>query len=127
MYKNITTSAILGGIAIILGAFGSHILKDKLSPAALDSFETAVRYQIYHVLLIIFINTNEYLKETEKNKISKVLFIGIFFFSGAIYAIQLLKIPAKLIWFTTPLGGLFLIFGWFLTAFYFFKKTKHYI
>ena len=40
MYKNITTSAILGGIAVILGAFGSHILKDKLSPAALNSFET---------------------------------------------------------------------------------------
>ncbi|SED08532.1 Uncharacterized membrane protein YgdD, TMEM256/DUF423 family [Tenacibaculum sp. MAR_2009_124] len=123
MYKNITISSVLGAIAVILGAFGAHALKSKLSPEALNSFETAVRYQIYHVLLLLFVNLSQHLTNSVKNKISITTFIGILFFSGSIYCIHLLGIPAKSIWFITPLGGVFLIIAWFMVAFNFSRKV----
>ena len=122
MYKNITIISILGATAVILGAFGAHTLKNKLTPEALDSFETAVRYQMFHVLFLLAINITSEISTSYKNKISWLVIFGIVFFSGSIYAIQLLHIPAKLIWFITPLGGLLLIIGWLVTAFYFSKK-----
>ena len=122
MNKNITIGSLLGGFAIVLGAFGAHALKNKLAPEALHSFETAVRYQIYHVFLILFVNLSQELNNDIKSKISWLIFIGIFLFSGSIYAIHLVSIPAKTIWFVTPLGGLVLVAAWLITAFYFGKK-----
>ena len=55
--KIITTAAILGMIAIILGAFGAHALKKILSVEQLTTFETGVRYQMYHALFLLFIGT----------------------------------------------------------------------
>lgn len=123
MYKNLTITSVLGAIAVVLGAFGAHALKNKLSPEALNSFETAVKYQMYHALFLLFINLSTQITTSFKNKISLLVIIGIILFSGSIYAIQLLSVPAKYIWFITPLGGLLLILGWFLTSFYFLKKV----
>ena len=47
--------SILGGLAIILGAFGAHALKEVLTPEQLISFETGVRYQMYHALVLMFL------------------------------------------------------------------------
>lgn len=121
MCKNITITSILGAITVILGALGAHALKSRLSIEALNSFETAVRYQMYHVLFLLFINLTSQLSVSQKNVISRLIFAGICCFSGSIYLIQLLKVPAKTIWFITPLGGVLLIIGWFFTAFYFAK------
>ncbi|MFL0097305.1 DUF423 domain-containing protein, partial [Tenacibaculum maritimum] len=52
MYKNLTISSILGALAVILGAFGAHALKNKLSVEALNSFEVGVRYQMYHAIAL---------------------------------------------------------------------------
>ena len=123
MYKNLTTAAVLGMIAVILGAFGAHALKSKLTPEALESFETAVRYQFFHVLLLLFVNMYTEFTNKEKNKISYFLIAGILLFSGSIYLIYLLNVPAKSIWFVTPLGGLLLIIGWGLLAYNFFKRV----
>ncbi|WP_299136558.1 DUF423 domain-containing protein [uncultured Tenacibaculum sp.] len=123
MYKNLTTASVLGAVAVVLGAFGAHALKNKLSPEALNSFETAVKYQMYHALFLLFINVSNQTTTSFKHKISLLVIIGIILFSGSIYAIQLLSVPAKYIWFITPLGGLLLILGWFLTSFYFLKKV----
>ncbi|CAM1357253.1 MULTISPECIES: DUF423 domain-containing protein [Tenacibaculum] len=123
MYKNLTTASVLGAVAVVLGAFGAHALKNKLSPEALNSFETAVKYQMYHALFLLFINVSNQITTSFKHKISLLVIIGIILFSGSIYAIQLLSVPAKYIWFITPLGGLLLILGWFLTSFYFLKKV----
>ena len=57
MNKNLTIASVLGMIAILLGAFGAHALKSKLSADGLSSFETAVRYQMFHVLVLLFVNT----------------------------------------------------------------------
>ena len=123
MYKNLTIAAVLGIIAVILGAFGAHALKSKLSPAAMQSFETAVRYQFLHVLLLLFVNTFKEFNLKQKNSISFLLIGGIIFFSGSIYMIHLVGVPAKSIWFVTPLGGLLLVIGWSLMAFQFLKKV----
>jgi len=110
--KYLVITAFLGILTIILGAFGAHSLKNILSQEMLNSYETAVRYQMYHVLFLLFINTTKVLTNKSKNLISLIILIGILFFSGSIYAITIGGINAKYIWFITPLGGLLLIIGW---------------
>lgn len=124
MYKNLTITAFLGMLAIILGAFGAHALKKVLTPEALSSFETAVRYQMYHVIVLLILNLSTQLSAETKKKVSLFFFLGILFFSGSIYAIHLLKVPAKAIWFITPLGGVLFIIGWLLLLLSFVKKMK---
>tara|TARA_B110000091_G_C13811872_1_gene475545 strand:- start:2626 stop:3006 length:381 start_codon:yes stop_codon:yes gene_type:complete len=122
MFKNLVITCFLGLVAIILGAFGAHALKEVLSSVALLSFETAVRYQMYHVIVLLFVNTYDGFSLPQKNKISYLFFGGVFLFSGSIYVLQLTAISAKSIWFITPLGGLFLIAGWGLLVMIFLKK-----
>ena len=124
MFKNLIITAILGLLAIILGAFGAHAFKEILTSEQLLSFETAVRYQMYHVIVLLFVNTFDAFSTKQKNNISYIFFAGILFFSGSIYVIQLTSISAKSIWFITPLGGLFFIIGWFLMITVFIKKLK---
>jgi len=123
MFKNLIITCFLGLIAIVLGAFGAHALKDFLSPQELLSFETAVRYQMYHVIVLLFVNTYQGFSEKQKNRISAIFFLGILLFSGSIYLIHLTSISAKSIWFITPLGGLTLIIGWFLMIIIFINKA----
>ncbi|MFT7899489.1 DUF423 domain-containing protein [Tenacibaculum ascidiaceicola] len=123
MYKNLTIAGVLGVIAVILGAFGAHALKTRLTSEALESFETAVRYQFFHVLLLLFVNMFTGFTNKEKNRISYFLIAGILLFSGSIYLIYLANVSAKAIWFITPLGGILLIVGWSLLTYSFFKKV----
>lgn len=116
--------SILGALTIILGAFGAHSLKDKLDPVSMQSFETGVRYMMYHVLALLFINTTSVLNDKSKKLISLLFFAGILFFSGSIFAITLDLVAAKKIWFVTPLGGVLFISGWVIAAFSFFKSQK---
>ena len=125
MFKNLLITCFLGVLGIILGAFGAHALKEILSTAELMSFETAVRYQMYHVIVLLFVNTYKNFKESQKNIISTLFFLGILFFSGSIYCIQLNFITAKNIWFITPLGGLFFIVGWLLIAIHIIKNNRN--
>jgi uncharacterized membrane protein YgdD (TMEM256/DUF423 family) len=124
MFKNLIITCFFGASAIMLGAFGAHALKEILTIDQLQSFETAVRYQMYHVIVLLFLNTYEGFSIKQKKVISYLFFAGIIFFSGSIYLIQLTSVTAKSIWFVTPLGGLFLILGWILMMVIFFKKIK---
>ncbi len=119
MKTNLTLAAFLGFLAVILGAFGAHSLKDKLDPEVLHSFETGVRYMMYHAIVILFVNSFTGFSKKTKNTISYVFFTGILLFSGSIFAISVGEISAKNIWFITPLGGVFLIFGWVFMIFSF--------
>jgi len=121
MKTNLTIAAFLGFLAVVLGAFGAHSLKEKLDPEALDSFETGVRYLMYHVIVVLFVNSFIKFSEKTKNRISYLFFIGILFFSGSIFAITVGGVPANNIWYITPLGGLFLILGWIFMMFSFLK------
>ena len=124
MFKNLIITCFLGLTAIILGAFGAHALKEILSVEQLNSFETAVRYQMYHVIVLLIVNLFDGFTTKQKNTISILFFIAIIFFSGSIYLIQLTQITAKSIWFITPLGGLFFIIGWLLMIVIFAKKMN---
>jgi uncharacterized membrane protein YgdD (TMEM256/DUF423 family) len=125
--KIISTAALFGIIAIILGAFGAHGLKHVLTIEQLTTFETGVRYQMYHALFLLFIGTTTLINQKLKKTILNLTIIGVFFFSGSIYLLatnSLTPIDFKVIGFITPIGGLFLIFSWFLLFFDLIKPVK---
>ena len=124
MFKNFVITCFLGMLGIILGAFGAHALKEVLTSDELISFNTAVRYQMYHVIVLLFVNMYTGFSTKQKNTISWLFFSGIFFFSGSIYAIQLTELTATSIWFITPIGGLFFILGWAFMLTGFLKKNE---
>lgn len=121
MKKYLVIAALFGALAVILGAFGAHVLKDSLSESQMSSFQTAIKYQMFHVLAVLLINNINSLTNNIKQYLSLFFLIGIVFFSGSIYAITF-GVSAKLIWFITPLGGLLFILGWLTLAYYFIKK-----
>jgi len=124
MFKNLIIACFLGLSAVILGAFGAHALKESLTTDQLLSFETAVRYQMYHAIILLFVNIYDGFSIKQKNTISYLFILGILLFSGSIYAIQLTSITVKSIWFVTPLGGFFFIIGWISMGMIFLKKYR---
>lgn len=113
--KIIITALVLGVTAIILGAFGAHGLKKVLQPEQLVSFETGVRYQMYHALFLLFVGNFSWLALKEKTIVFYLVLVGIVFFSGSIYLLStsaLTGLKAKFLGPVTPIGGLFLIVSW---------------
>jgi uncharacterized membrane protein YgdD (TMEM256/DUF423 family) len=119
--RNLILTSILGALTVILGAFGSHVLKEKLGVEGLETFETAVKYQMYHVIVLLVVNSMIQLSIKSKNNISLFFFLGILFFSGSLYLITIFGVNPKNILFVTPLGGLFFILGWLRLLYYLFK------
>lgn len=114
--KILSTAAILGFTAIILGAFGAHALKQVLAPEQLTAFETGVKYQMYHALFLLFVGIASVLSQKAQNAIYWLTLIGVILFSGSIYVLttkSLTGIDLKLIGIVTPVGGLLLIVAWF--------------
>jgi len=102
-------------LAIILGAFGAHGLKAHVSVENIQTFETGVRYQMYHALFLLFVGSTSLVSAGYKNIIFYLVIIGVVLFSGSIYGLatnQLSSFNFKSIGFITPLGGLFLIASW---------------
>lgn len=125
--KIILTAAFLGIIAIILGAFGAHALKAILLPEQLTSFETGVRYQMYHAFFLFFVASRKELSLKAVNVIYNLVLAGVIFFSGSIYLLttkNITQIDFKIIGFVTPIGGLLLIFAWIVLFATFFKKKS---
>lgn len=123
--KIVLTASIIGCLAIILGAFGAHLLKKYLSPEQLISYETAVKYQMYHALFLLFISQTTWLNAQDKVTIYYTTLIGILLFSGSIYLLttsNLTHIKTKILGPITPIGGLFLITSWVLLFFKIFVK-----
>jgi len=113
--KILLAACTLGFLAIIFGAFGAHALKKILSIEQLNSFETGVKYQMYHALFLLFIGTTQIITLKEKTIIFYLTVTGILFFSGSIYVLTtngLTGIKSKLIGPITPIGGLILILSW---------------
>lgn len=111
----IGTATILGLLSIILGAFGAHALKEVLTAEQLVSFETGVRYQMYHALFLLFVGTTSFLSAKQKKNVFWLTLIGVLFFSGSIYLLatqSLSGISFKFLGPITPIGGLFLIIAW---------------
>jgi len=122
MKNMLSLIAFLGLLAVIFGAFGAHSLKEKLGPEDIKSFETGVRYMMYHTIVLLIVNTYAGIIDKNKKIITYLFLIGILLFSGSIFAITAGGVSAKYIWFITPLGGLFFIFGWLKLGLSFLKK-----
>ncbi len=110
-------AAILGALSVILGAFGAHGLKKLVSPEAVATFETGVRYQFYHTFALLSLG---FLYRRMPGKLmewsARFFLSGIVLFSGSLYVLTFLeatdKVGLKGIGAITPLGGLCFIAGW---------------
>ena len=126
--KIISTGAIFGMLAIILGAFGAHALKKVLSIEELATFETGVKYQMYHALFLLFIGLSSGISEKTKKTIYYLVVLGVLFFSGSIYLLatngHFLSFDFKIIGFVTPIGGLLLILAWGALLLNYFNKKS---
>jgi uncharacterized membrane protein YgdD (TMEM256/DUF423 family) len=113
----LTFAAIAGGIAVLLGAMAAHQLRQQMPAAALEVFETAVRYQFYHVFALLAVGIlSERIPGKWMNRSGSCFIGGILLFSGSLYMISALmaagtSIPMSL-GILTPLGGVFFILGW---------------
>ena len=121
MYKPaLILGSLFAMLSVVFGAFGAHYLKTIFTPELLSSFETGVKYQMYHSLALLFtgiISKNIH----QKAKLITILFTtGIILFSGSIYALCILKSNLQIglggLGILTPIGGLFFIIGWGLLA-----------
>ena len=104
-------------IAIVLGAFGAHALKDHLTPEKLNTFEVGVRYQVYNGLAFLILGLSADKVQFSLKVPIRLIFTGIILFSGSIYflAIQeMMGVSMKFLGPLTPLGGLLIITGWIL-------------
>jgi uncharacterized membrane protein YgdD (TMEM256/DUF423 family) len=125
--KIISTGALFGMIAIIFGAFGAHALKKVVPTEQLLTFETGVRYQMYHALFLIFIGISNNISEKTKKTIYNLVLFGVILFSGSIYLLatnNISQFDFKVIGFVTPIGGLLLIVAWGVLFYNIIKKKS---
>lgn len=111
--------SILGGLSVIFGAFGAHALKKLLSEEQQKSFETGVKYQLYHAIVLLIIGFHFPLETSIEKFMVYCFFIGTLLFSFSIYGLVISSAKNKKIKILgpiTPLGGLLLVAGWVLLA-----------
>ena len=120
--KALIFGSLFGCTAVIFGAFGAHLLKKKLTSDQLQSFETGVKYQMYHAIVLLILGFNLEINASLDNCIIYAFIIGTLLFSFSIYGLVLSSANNKKIKFLgpiTPLGGLFLVAGWALLIYKF--------
>ena len=127
MNKTIFSTGIFFGVlAVILGAFGAHGLEKLVDIEAIQTFETGVRYQMYHALLLLILANTNFVGEKNKKAIFYLIVLGIILFSFSIFLLAtnaLTSFDFKKIALLTPLGGILLILGWIVFGFRVLKKT----
>jgi uncharacterized membrane protein YgdD (TMEM256/DUF423 family) len=122
--QTLLVASALGFLAVALGAFGAHALKEMLSASGrLETYELAVRYHFYHALALlaagILMGRNS---DSSLGLSATFLLIGIVLFSGSLYALCLLNISRIAI--ITPIGGVFLLAGWTTLFVSVFRSSK---
>jgi len=116
-------TATLGFLAVALGAFGAHELKNSIYLEMISVWKTAVQYQMFNVLALLSINLLEQRDDRAKWQIIGWLFaIGCIIFSGSLYLLAISDI--KIFGMITPIGGGMLVVGWLLLHFYLIKDSK---
>lgn len=116
--------SLFGLTAVLIGAFGAHGLEKLVDASSLATFETGVKYQMYHALLLLLIPVFA-LSEKLKKTLCILLIVGIIFFSFSIYGLatnDLSNFNFKKIALLTPLGGTLLIIAWTLLFIQFIRK-----
>ena len=105
MKKFISIGAFSAGLAVLIGAFGAHALKDKLGVYELSVFETGSKYHFYHSLALI-----AYGALGKRSHVGILFLLGIIIFSGSLYLLAILGI--KKLGMITPIGGTLFILAW---------------
>lgn len=108
--------AILTMLSVAIGAFGAHMLKDKIGAGAIATYETGVQYHMIHALalLIVGLTAGQLGSSTKLKWAARLLFAGIIIFSGSLYILSISGI--KILGAITPIGGVAFIAGWLLFA-----------
>ncbi|MBB4036246.1 uncharacterized membrane protein YgdD (TMEM256/DUF423 family) [Dysgonomonas hofstadii] len=117
-------AGIYGMLSVILGAFGAHAFKDILPAEKLVSFETGVRYQMYHAIVLLVIGLFLSFTSSLEKWSAICMMAGVFLFSFSIYFLSFSEhwnINLRFLGPVTPIGGLFLIAGWLFLIIYFIK------
>ncbi len=107
--------ALFGITAIMLGAFGAHALKKIMTQEQLTSFETGVKYQMYHALVLLMLSFNLNLDTSLEKYMVYCFILGTLLFSFSIYGLCISGAKGskwKFLGPLTPLGGLLLVVGW---------------
>jgi uncharacterized membrane protein YgdD (TMEM256/DUF423 family) len=113
-------ASALALVAVALGAFGAHALRDRLPPGDLEIFETGVRYQMYHALALFAVAWASTRWPGNLTHAAGWAFVaGILVFSGSLYVLVLSG--QRWLGAVTPLGGLALLVGWALLAWRIFR------
>ena len=105
----ITTGAVFGFLAVAIGAFGAHQLKDVLSPEMMEVYRTGVLYHIVHAVIITAIG---FYSNPKFYKAALFLSIGIVLFSFSLYVYTITGIKSLAM--ITPVGGVSFLVGWLL-------------
>ncbi len=113
----LSAAALLGALAVALGAFGAHGLKAIVPPETVSTFETGVRYHFFHVFALLATGLlSIHYPVPQLRRAAQCFLVGILLFSGSLYLLTFLKATASVglggIGLVTPVGGLFLIAGW---------------
>jgi len=104
-------ACLFGLLGVAAGAFGAHGLRDSLPPARLETFQTAVRYQLLHVPVLLVVALAAARTSRRTLQAAGWLFTaGIVIFSGSLYLLVLLDRPV--LGAITPIGGVCLLAGW---------------
>lgn len=114
---SVITGIVFIAIAIILGAFGAHALKEKLEPEQLSSFEVGVKYQMYHGLALLAIGLAASQIKFSLKLFNRMIIVGTIAFSLSIYFLALkdvIGIKLSFLGPITPLGGSVLIIAWII-------------
>ncbi|GAA0789571.1 DUF423 domain-containing protein [Marinobacterium sediminicola] len=121
----LVTAALLGAIAVALGAFAAHGLKTVLSERLLEVFQTGVEYQFWHVGALLVTGLLQRKGNSRGLQISAVAFLtGVVCFSGSLYVLALSGIHWLGV--ITPLGGIAFIIGWLSLAVSIYQQEKQY-
>ena len=133
--KFVFWGAILAGLAVLFGAFGTHVISPmfaeippnvKQTPP-IEIFHTGVEYQFYHALALMITGVLYRQKSNRHVKNAGLLFLlGILLFSGSLYLITMgymMRRNFSFVGAITPLGGISFIIAWMLLAFNYNKKT----
>ena len=120
------SAAFLGMTAIILGAFGAHALKKTLNKKQLKNFETGVKYQMHHALVLLILGFQLEFNQQIESYIVYCFISGIILFSFSIYGLVISSAKNKKMRFLgpiTPLGGVLLTLGWGMLFYFFYVNS----
>lgn len=128
MYKPaLILGFIFAALGVIIGAFAAHGLKPMMELSQQQTFETGVRYHMYHSFALIIVGLlSAHISNNNINLATLFFTLGIICFSGSLYALSIMQmnglVGLKGVGIITPIGGLFFIMGWLFSLLAVIKK-----